>query len=123
MTASAFPDDLRAAQVRLHQVTAELMAFGRTLPWSVEPHEGWPGREHSRTGEVTGGRPPSPGWTDEQKATVARFRRECLTLSETVATHPYWQSLTGEHLVKQRMELKATTRPQAAAALDITAAA
>ncbi|GGZ20070.1 hypothetical protein [Streptomyces nitrosporeus] len=123
MAETPFPDDLRAAQARLHQATAELTALGRALPWSVEPHEGWPGKEHSHTGEVTGGRPPSPGWTDEQKAAVSRLRQECLTLSETVVTHPYWQSLSGEDLVRQRMELKAITRPQAAAALDVTAAA
>ncbi len=123
MAETPFPDDLRAAQVRLHQATAELMALGRTLPWSVVPHDGWPGKEHSHTGEVTGGRLPSPGWTDEQKATVDRLRQECLTLAETVATHPYWQSLDGENLVKQRMELKAITRPEAAAALDVTTAA
>ncbi|GAA3016561.1 hypothetical protein GCM10010447_52820 [Streptomyces fulvorobeus] len=72
MTAPRFPHALHAAQVRLHRATAELLGFGRSLPWPVEPHEGWPGKEHSRTGEVTGGRPPSPGWTDEQKATFVR---------------------------------------------------
>ncbi|MFS0697995.1 hypothetical protein [Streptomyces nitrosporeus] len=123
MAETPFPDDLCIAQTRLHQATAELTALGRTLPWSVEPHEGWPGKEHSHTGEVTGGRPPSPGWTDEQKAAVSRLRQECLILSKTVATHPYWQSLSGEDLVRQRMELKSITRPQAAAALDVTAAA
>lgn len=113
MAETTFPDDLRAAQVRLHQATAELTAFGRTLPWSVEPHEGWPGKEHSHTGEATGGRPPSPGWTDEQKATISGLRQECLTLSVAVVTHPYWKSFTGEDLVNRRMELKSTTRLEA----------
>ncbi|MFF1465739.1 hypothetical protein [Streptomyces sp. NPDC058330] len=45
MAETPFPDDLRAAQVRLHQATAELMVFGRALPWSVEPHDAWPGKE------------------------------------------------------------------------------
>ncbi|MFF9569873.1 hypothetical protein [Streptomyces sp. NPDC014685] len=114
MAETPFPDDLRAAQTRLHEATAELAALGRTLPWSVEPHDGWPGKEHSHTGEVTGGRPPSPGWTDEQKAAVDELRQECLVLSETVSTHPYWKSFTGGDLVDRRMELKSITRPEAA---------
>ncbi|MFB7918124.1 hypothetical protein [Streptomyces sp. NPDC056061] len=120
MAETPFPDDLRAAQVRLHEATAELAALGRALPWSVEPHDGWPGKEHSHTGEVTGGRPPSPGWTDEEKATVDRLRQECLALSEAVNTHPYWGSFTGGDLVKRRMELKSTTQPEAVAAADVT---
>ncbi|MFF8717310.1 hypothetical protein ACF07T_38745 [Streptomyces sp. NPDC015184] len=115
MAEATFPDDLCAAQVRLHQATAELAALGHALPWSVEQHDGWPGKEHSHTGEVTGGRPPSPGWTDEQKAAVAELRRECLALSETVSTHPYWADFTGGALVDRRMELKSTTRPEAGA--------
>ncbi|MFF8618901.1 hypothetical protein [Streptomyces sp. NPDC015350] len=115
MTETPFPDDLRAAQVRLHLATAELAELGRALPWSVEPHDGWPGKEHSHTGEVTGGQPPSPGWTDEQKAAVDKLRQECLALSETVTTHPYWGSFTGGALVDRRMELKAVTRPEAGA--------
>ncbi|MFF9320222.1 hypothetical protein ACF1BP_28985 [Streptomyces sp. NPDC014735] len=86
----------------------------------MEPHDGRPGKEHSHTGEVRGGRPPSPGWTDEQKAAVDRLRQKCLALSETVNTHPYWESFTGENLVKRRMELKATTQPEAVAAADVT---
>ncbi|MFB7850401.1 MULTISPECIES: hypothetical protein [unclassified Streptomyces] len=111
MAENPFPDALRATQIRLHQATAELTALGRALPWSVEPHDGWPGKEHSHTGEVTGGRPPSPGWTDEQKAAVDEFRQECLALSETVSAHPYWADFAGGALVDRRMELKSITRP------------
>ncbi|MGW1189267.1 hypothetical protein [Streptomyces sp. NPDC002559] len=118
MAETTFPDDLRAAQVRLHQATAELTTLGRALPWSVEPHDGWPGKEHSHTGEVTGGRPPSPGWTDEQKAAIDELRQECLALSETVSTHPYWESFTGGDLVDRRMELKSITRSEAALPTD-----
>ncbi|MFF3734646.1 hypothetical protein ACFYXM_31245 [Streptomyces sp. NPDC002476] len=50
MAETTVPDDLRAAQVRLHQATAELSTLGRTLPWSAEPHDGWPGKEHAHTG-------------------------------------------------------------------------
>ncbi|MFF9403316.1 hypothetical protein [Streptomyces sp. NPDC014744] len=87
---------------------------------SHKPHDGWRGKEHSHTGEVRGGRPPSPGWTDEQKAAVDQLRQECLALSETVGTHSYWESFTGEDLVKRRMELKSTTRLEAVAAADVT---
>jgi hypothetical protein len=63
MADSDFPDDLRTAQTRLHQATSELAALTRRLFWSVEPMAGWPGTEHPHTGEVTGGREASPGWT------------------------------------------------------------
>ncbi|MFI9630209.1 hypothetical protein [Streptomyces sp. NPDC052042] len=49
----------------------------------------------------------------------ARLRKECLALSETVGTHPYWASFTGEELATRRMELKAATQPEAVAA-DVT---
>lgn len=123
MAGTDFPDDLAAAQTRLHQATAELRALLRTLPWSVEPHDGWPGTEHPHTGAITGGREPSPGWRDDQRSTVDRLRQECLDLSATVGTHPYWEALTGEDVVKERMRLKAGTRPAATPALDVTTAA
>ncbi|MEV7129722.1 hypothetical protein [Streptomyces sp. NPDC093260] len=113
MAETSFPSDLLAARTRLNQATAELSALLRSLPWSVEPLEGWPGIEHPHTGEVTGGREPSPGWTNEQKASVARLRRECLELSATVTTHSYWDAFQGEDVVKERMRLKAAaSRPE-----------
>ncbi|MDX2748285.1 hypothetical protein [Streptomyces sp. NRRL_B-2557] len=87
----------------------------------MEPHDGWPGKEHLRTGEITGGKPPSPGWTDEQKAAIHRLRQKCLALSETVATHAYWQSLSGESLVQRRMELKAAIHTETGSAVDVAA--
>ncbi|MBM9624388.1 hypothetical protein [Streptomyces zhihengii] len=123
MADSDFPDDLTAAQTRLHQATAEHAALVRTLPWSVEPHDGWPGTEHPHTGQISGGREPSPGWSDEQKAAVAQLRQECLALSVTVTTHPYWQTLSGEDVYRARMRLKAATRLEAAPAVDVVTAA
>ncbi|MFE4873869.1 hypothetical protein [Streptomyces sp. NPDC056682] len=124
MAETSFPGDLLDAQMRLHQATAELAALLRSLPWSVEPQEGWPGTEHPHTGEVTGSREPSPGWSDEEKAAVARLRRECLDLSVSVTTHPHWGAFQGAELVDERMRLKATTRPEvtATAAASSTAA-
>ncbi|MGW3168409.1 hypothetical protein ACWC9Q_37860 [Streptomyces sp. NPDC001142] len=55
-----------------------------------------------------------------QKATIDQLRKERLALSETVNTHPYWESFTGEALVKRRMELKSTTHPEAVGAADVT---
>ncbi|MFK4687772.1 hypothetical protein [Streptomyces pristinaespiralis] len=120
MAETEFPEDLRAAQVRLHQATSELAALCRTLPWSVEPMPGRSGTEHPHTGEVTGGR---EGWTEEQKRTVKRLRMECTDLSVRIAAHPYWLTLEGEQRVKARSELKAITRPSATPAVDVARAA
>ncbi|KUH36130.1 hypothetical protein [Streptomyces kanasensis] len=123
MGASDFPDDLRAAQTRLHQATSELAALCRALPWSVEPMPGWPGTAHPHTGETTGGRDASPGWTEEQKQMVKRLRMECTDLSVRIATHPYWASVEAEKRVAARTELKQATAPSATPALDVTQAA
>ncbi|GGT55169.1 hypothetical protein GCM10010271_68740 [Streptomyces kurssanovii] len=123
MNETEFPEDLRAAQIRLHQATSELAALCRSLPWSVEPMPGWPGTEHPHTGEVTGGREDSPGWTEEQKRMVKRLRMECTDLSVRVTTHSYWATLEGEQRVKARSELKAVTRPSKTPAVDVARAA
>ncbi|TXS50133.1 hypothetical protein [Streptomyces sp. t39] len=118
-----FPDDLTAAQTRLHQATAELAALCRSLPWSVEPMDGWEGETHPHTGAVTGGRPASPGWTDEEKAAVDRLRAECRTLSATVTVHEHWAMYSGEDVYKARQALKAATRPSVVPVVDVAAAA
>ncbi|MCK8678448.1 hypothetical protein [Streptomyces lichenis] len=61
---------------------------------------------------MTGGREPSPGWTEEQKAAVDQLRRECLDLSATVLTHPYGETFQGEEVVKERMRLMREARPE-----------
>jgi hypothetical protein len=123
MAERQFPEDLRAAQVRLHQATAELASLCRSLPWSVEPMPGWAGTEHPHTGEITGGREDSPGWSKEQKQTVKRLRMECTDLSIRIATHPYWQSVETEKQVETRQALRSATRPATAPAIDVTTAA
>ncbi|WP_432072667.1 hypothetical protein [Streptomyces wuyuanensis] len=100
-----FPDDLRDAQLRLHQARSAYRALCRELPWSVEPAEGWTGEE----GHYSSYRrefPESPGWSEEQRAEEARLRELVLTLSIEVSTHPYWAALTGPDVVKARMALK-----------------
>ncbi|MET9109624.1 hypothetical protein [Streptomyces zhihengii] len=123
MADSAFPDDLKAAQTRLHQATAEHAALMRMLSWSVEPHDGWTGTEHPHTGLISDGREPSPGWSDEQKAVVVQLRQECLALSVMVTTHPYWQTLAGEDLHTARMRSQALMRPDAFPAVYVVTAA
>ncbi|MEU0394497.1 hypothetical protein ABZ208_17290 [Streptomyces sp. NPDC006208] len=123
MAEKAFPDDLRVAQVRLHQASSELAALCRTLPWSVEPMPGWEGEAHPHTGVVTGGRQDSPGWTGEQREAVDRLRAECVALSLTVTTHPYWAGVEREKVVDERMRLKADTKPAAIPALNVDVAA
>jgi hypothetical protein len=81
MAGTDFPDDLRAAQTRLHQATAELTALCRKLPWNAEPAPGRPGTAHPHADDATAGRAESPGWTEEEKEAVARLRTECVELS------------------------------------------
>ncbi|WP_256096732.1 hypothetical protein [Streptomyces agglomeratus] len=50
--------------------------------------------------------PPSPGYTDVQKAEVARLRRRLLELSAVVSTHPYRETVEVGKRVEQRMALK-----------------
>ncbi|MFF4057662.1 hypothetical protein ACFYZ0_18135 [Streptomyces sp. NPDC001708] len=53
-----FPQDLRDAQREAAELYAELHALQKRLPWSREPHEGWPEvKERNQAG-----REPSPGW-------------------------------------------------------------
>ncbi|MFD3336124.1 hypothetical protein ACFWV1_26275 [Streptomyces sp. NPDC058700] len=102
-----FPDDLKQLQARLHQAHADYQTLCRTLPWSVEPLPGWPGTVHPHTGEVTGGREPSPGYTPEQAAEEKRLWDLVRELSIGVSTHPYWATPErGPELVKARMALK-----------------
>ncbi|MEV4917916.1 hypothetical protein AB0K47_14015 [Streptomyces tirandamycinicus] len=101
MAEDDFPDELRDAQLRLHQARSAY----RALPWSVESAEGWTGEE----GHYSGYRrefPASPGWTEAQRAEEATLRERVLTLSIEVSTHPYWAGLDRPEVVKARMALK-----------------
>ncbi|MHC5703111.1 hypothetical protein HHX38_00510 [Streptomyces sp. PKU-MA01144] len=105
MAEDDFPDELRDAQLRLHQARSAYRALCRELPWSVESAEGWTGEE----GHYSGYRrefPASPGWTDAQRAEEATLRERVLTLSIEVSTHPYWAGLDRPEVVKARMALK-----------------
>ncbi|MFD4117541.1 hypothetical protein ACFWSJ_29350 [Streptomyces niveus] len=100
-----FPDDLRDAQLRLHQASAAYRALCRTLPWSVEPEPGWESDKQPYS-ERRSSMAASPGYTPEQKTEEARLRREVLQLSTAVSTHPYWSTLETGTTVDARMALK-----------------
>ncbi|MET7718662.1 hypothetical protein [Streptomyces sp. NPDC005407] len=72
---------------------------------------GWEGQTHPHTGEGTGSRPESPGYTEEQRANVERLRTQCRELSITVAAHPHWAQVETGEVVEERMRLKHVTRP------------
>ncbi|WP_424217762.1 hypothetical protein ACN20G_37005 (plasmid) [Streptomyces sp. BI20] len=103
----SYPLRLRALQLQLHRVSAEQARYAATLPWSAEPLPGWPASEHrhSHRGAV----PPSPGYTPDQAAEIARLRRRTLRLAEAISAHPHWATVEREQLVAARMGLKRVT--------------
>ncbi|UZI33932.1 hypothetical protein [Streptomyces sp. VB1] len=108
-----FPADLLDAQVALHRARHAAEEYARTLPWSAEPMTG---RETDKQlhSSYRSSKPDSPGYTDAQRAEVARLRAEVLRLSEVVSTHPYWATLDTTLVVSARMRLKHAHEPAAA---------
>lgn len=103
-----FPQDLRDAQLRLHQASVAYRALCRALPWSVDPAPGWAAGEKQPYTDYTSAKPDSPGYTEHEKGEVSRLRADVLELSITVSTHPYWATLAPGTVVKRRMTLKQT---------------
>ncbi|WP_327241471.1 hypothetical protein [Streptomyces sp. NBC_01320] len=99
-----FPQDLRDAQLALHQTRAAYEQYAATLPWSAEPMPGWESEKQPYT-SFRSGKADSPGYTPEQAATVADFQEKLRELSALVATHPYWTTLESG-VVDARMALK-----------------
>ncbi|MFV8133215.1 hypothetical protein [Streptomyces syringium] len=97
-----FPPALRAAQIELHQVTAELAALTDRLPWSVVPLPGWNEPHRWYRTEC----PDSPGWTDEEQDTVDTLRGRARELSILISTDPFWETVEKESVVEARMALK-----------------
>ncbi|MFF8918443.1 hypothetical protein ACF08M_35360 [Streptomyces sp. NPDC015032] len=105
-----FPQDLRAAQLALLETRAAYKQYATTLPWSAEPMPGWEGDKQLHS-SYQSRKEDSPGYTPQQAAEVVRFQAELLRLSIEVATHEYWQSLSGPELVDARMALQHAHEP------------
>ncbi|MFG3132942.1 hypothetical protein ACGFZU_35240 [Streptomyces tendae] len=89
-----FPNDLVDAQRRLATLQAQLRVHQATLPWSREPHPGWP--DETERGRERPGRPASPGWTDEQAAEFDRLMEELRAVTARVQCHAWWERCTAE---------------------------
>ncbi|MFJ5675337.1 hypothetical protein [Streptomyces sp. NPDC093097] len=86
-----FPQDLREAQLELHQVQSALADLYKRLPWSIEPLSGWKHtKENGHFHEAE--RADSPGWSDEQQAQVTELRDRILDLAARVVTHDFWST-------------------------------
>lgn len=105
MTTYDFPQDLRDAQLALHQTQSEYEQYARALPWSAEPMPGWEGDKQLHSG-YRASKPDSPGYTEEQHQQVAAYRARLLELGTQVMTHPFWEALKGSDLFAARMQLK-----------------
>ncbi|MFE1206406.1 hypothetical protein ACFW5V_32485 [Streptomyces sp. NPDC058762] len=105
----AFPADLVAAQRQAAELYAALHALQATLPWSREPHPGWP--DETERGRERPGRPASPGWTAEQAAEFDRLMEELRAATAAVQCHTWWErcadeGVKGADMVAARQELK-----------------
>lgn len=60
-----FPQDLRDAQLALHQTRAAYEQYARTLPWSAEPMTGWESDKQLHSA-YRSAKPDSLGCTDER---------------------------------------------------------
>ncbi|MFE7758340.1 hypothetical protein [Streptomyces sp. NPDC057429] len=100
-----FPEDLRDAQLALHETWAAYQHFATALPWSAESMPGWEGKEQLRS-DYRSSKPDSPGYTEEQRARVADYRARLVELSTAVSEHPFWGTLDRGEVVAARMSLK-----------------
>ncbi|MFB8037740.1 hypothetical protein ACFC5Z_33415 [Streptomyces sp. NPDC056004] len=105
-----FPQDLRDAQVALHETRAACEEYAKTLPWSAEPLPGWESDKQLHSNYISS-KPDSSGYIEDQAAEVTRFRARLLELSTTVSTHPFWDSVEAGDLVGARMALKHAHEP------------
>lgn len=105
----SFPKDLIAAQHQAAELYAQLHTFQATLPWSREPHSGWP--EETERGRERPGRPDTPGWTDEEAAEYDRLFEALRGAAAAVQSHSWWErcareGIKGADLVGARQALK-----------------
>jgi hypothetical protein len=86
----AFPQELRDAQRRAAELYAELHALQARLPWSREPHEGWP--EVKERGRERAGREASPGWPEDDAKAYDKLWEELREVTAYVQTHGWWKT-------------------------------
>ncbi|RZU28250.1 hypothetical protein EV284_6416 [Streptomyces sp. BK022] len=111
----AFPSDLRKAQRKVDDLFARLHALQSTLPWSREPHPGWPAVDERARKHP--GRPATPGWTAEQAAEYDGLRAELRDAAEAVRGHEWWREcwragVRDAALVDARQALKHAPSPE-----------
>ncbi|MEU5978501.1 hypothetical protein [Streptomyces sp. NPDC047315] len=101
-----FPSDLLAAQRTAAELFAALHELQARLPWSREPHPGWP--EETERGRERPGRPASPGWPEKDAAEYDRLFEELREATATVQCHRWWARCKkeGAALVDARQKLK-----------------
>ncbi|MFI6341081.1 hypothetical protein [Streptomyces sp. NPDC050535] len=104
-----FPPNLRDAQRRAAELYAELHAFQATLPWSRDPHPGWP--NETERGKEREGRPETAGWTDEQADAYDNLLADLRKATAAVQSHSWWkrcgqEGVKGADLVDVRQALK-----------------
>lgn len=100
-----FPVNLIAAQRTAAELYAALHALQARLPWSREPHPGWPDEAER------GGRPASLGWDPMDAAEFDRLLGELRDATAGGQCHPWWvrckaEGITGPDLVAARQKLK-----------------
>ncbi|MBG7704852.1 hypothetical protein HCJ76_44025 [Streptomyces sp. MC1] len=103
----AFPGDLVDAQRELAEAYAALHVLQKRLPWSREPHDGWPAEEEER-GRKHRGRPQSPGWAPDDAKAFDGLMAQLRDLTAFVQTHGHWKDCQthGADLVAARQALK-----------------
>lgn len=121
-----FPQELRDSQRRAAELYAELHALQKRLPWSREPHEGWP--EVTDRGRERTGREASPGWAPADAAAFDKLWAELLEATAEVHTHAWWKAcrdhgVQGADLVAARQALKSAKGAVPLARADVDAAA
>ncbi|MFD5856108.1 hypothetical protein [Streptomyces chartreusis] len=121
-----FPVDLVAAQRKAAELSERLRTLQAQLPWSREPHPGWPAEEER--GRERPGRPESPGWTEQEAAEFDRLLEELRSSAAVVQTHPWWErckaeGIEGPALVQARQALKRAEGAVLLARDDVDAAA
>ncbi|MGW6487642.1 hypothetical protein [Streptomyces sp. NPDC055056] len=102
-----FPKDLLDAQLREATLYAELHALQAKLPWSREPHEGWPDDQAWRRSD----RPATEGWSEGEAAAYDKLWVDLRNATAAVQGHAWWgrcekEGIKGGALVAARMALK-----------------